>query len=460
MIQLLRITTSKRLSTKLVIKKKPTALIVAAGFFLMPLFSTGQSASTENTSGEFTLQAAVDYAIKHQPRVQQALLDEQITASEIRSRLSDWYPQINFNYNLQHNFLLPTSFIGGNAIKAGVNNTSAGQFNASQLIFNRDVLLARRTKGELQLQSRQITSNNKIDLAVTVSKAFYDLLTTAQQIKVAAENIVRTERSLRDAQAQYNAGVVDKIDYKRATITLNNIRASQKSNEEILKAKTEYLKSLMGYPDSAALNIVYDSAAMETETMLDTLQVPDYRARIEYRLLETRRELLKANVQYNKWSYLPSVAATAAYNLNFQHNDFPKLYNNNYPNSFAGLTFALPIFQGGRRKYNLRTAELELTRNDLEIISLRNTINADYADALAGYKSSLQNYLALKENVVLAKEVYDVIQLQYRSGIKTYLEVITSETDLRTAQINYFNALNQVLSNKIEVQRALGQIVY
>ena len=76
---------------------------------------------------------------------------------------------------------------------------------------------------------------------------------------------------------------------------------------------------------------------------------------------------------------------------------------------------------------------------------------------LPNYKASLSNYLAVKENVLLAQEVYDVIQLQYRSGIKTYLEVITSETDLRTAQINYFNALYQVLSSKIDVQKSLGR---
>ncbi len=37
-----------------------------------------------------------------------------------------------------------------------------------------------------------------------------------------------------------------------------------------------------------------------------------------------------------------------------------------------------------------------------------------------GIKAISANYMALKENLALAREVYDVIQLQYRSGIKTY----------------------------------------
>jgi outer membrane protein len=97
---------------------------------------------------------------------------------------------------------------------------------------------------------------------------------------------------------------------------------------------------------------------------------------------------------------------------------------------------------------------------DLELLNLGNLINSQYATALSNYKGSLANYLASKENVSLAQEVYDVINLQYKAGIKTYLEVINAETDLRTSQINYFNALNQVLASKVDAERALGLIRY
>ncbi|MEO7490986.1 MAG: TolC family protein, partial [Ferruginibacter sp.] len=204
----------------------------------------------------------------------------------------------------------------------------------------------------------------------------------------------------------------------------------------------------------------YDSLQMEKEMALDTLQEANYASRIEYQLLETQRRLLQYNVQYNKWSYLPTISANGAYNLSYQNNNFGKIYSNNFPNSFAALTLGFPIFQGGKRKAALQAAQLELERNSLDIVSLKNTVNSAYAQSLAVYKSNLENFQALKENLVLAKEVYDILQLQYRSGIKTYLEVITSETDLRTAEINYYASLYQLLASKIDVQKALGQIVY
>lgn len=216
----------------------------------------------------------------------------------------------------------------------------------------------------------------------------------------------------------------------------------------------------MNYPENSDLHILYDSLQMEQEILLDTTQAPDYTNRIEYQQLQTQKRLLTTNVLYNKWSFLPTLSANAAFNLNFQNNNFGELYGAVYPNSYLGLTLGLPLYQGGKRKTNITIAEMQLHSNDLDILYFKNAVNAAYAQALAVYKSHLTNYLALKENVTLAKEVYDIIQLQYRSGIKTYLEVITSEADLRTAQINYFNAVYQLLTSKIDVQKALGQINY
>jgi outer membrane protein TolC len=90
--------------------------------------------------------------------------------------------------------------------------------------------------------------------------------------------------------------------------------------------------------------------------------------------------------------------------------------------------------------------------------SLRSQIRTEYAQALAAYKSNLTNYDALKENLELATDVYNVVRLQYQQGIKTYLDVIVAESDLRTSQINLYSALYQLLESRVDVQKALGTL--
>ena len=416
--------------------------------------------ANDSTLNNATLPNIIDYTLKHQPVIQKSVLDEQITRSQVNSRLADWYPQVDFNYNLQHNFQLQTTVFEGTVVQLGNSNTSTGQFAYNQNILNSNLLLAATSAKSVRLAASQNTTYNKIDAVATVSKAFYDVLLTQQQIKVTDEDITRLERSVKDAKSQYVNGIVDKTDYQRATISLNNANALKKSNEEMLKGKVEYLKSVMGYPAKASLTVVFDSLEMEKQVGFDLAQNLSYDNRIEYQQLQTQKRLQYDNLNYSRFAFLPTLAGYAAYNLNYLNNNINDLYKVNYPQSYIGLNLVFPIVHGGKRWMNIRQAKWQLKKSDWDLTNLQNNINAQYAQAQASYNSSLADYTALKENLDLAKEVYNIIQLQYRSGVKTYLEVITAETDLRSAQINYFNSLYQVLASKIDLQRALGQLKY
>jgi outer membrane protein TolC len=185
------------------------------------------------TLAEASLQNCIQYAIQHNPDIQNAKIDQQITEAQIQNKLSDWYPRVNFTYNLQHNIQLPTFIFNGNVSHSGSYNTSGANFSLTQNIFNRDVLLATRTAKDVREAASENTQSEKIDLAVRVSKAFYDLILTQQQLKVTDEDIVRTNQSLKDAYYQYQAGLVDKTDYKRATIALNNAKAQKNPAKKV-----------------------------------------------------------------------------------------------------------------------------------------------------------------------------------------------------------------------------------
>ena len=440
--------------------KKYTKVCIILLMLVPPFIAQSQTAK-DSVLQQASLQDCIQYALKHQPALQQALLDEQITERQIQGKLADWYPQLGLNYNYQYNFQLPAAYFNGSIVKTGIKNTSTIGVSATQNIFNRDVLLASRTAGDVRKQYQQSTAETKIDIIVTVSKAFYDVLLAQKQIDLLSDDITRLEGSFKNAYDQYQGGIVDKTDYKRATISLNNSKAEKKTTEEALKSRLAYLKQQMGYLAGNEITLVYDSAKLMDEIPVDTAAGVKYDNRIEYQLLQTRKRLQVANVRYNKWDYYPTLSAFGTYNLGgFFSSEFSKLYANNYANSFAGLQLSFPIFQGGKRVQHIREAELQVKRVDWDILALQTAINSEYVQAMAGYKSNLNEYFVLKDNLALAQEVYNTIQLQYKAGIKTYLDVIIAESDLRASQVNYTNALYQVLTSKLDVQKALGDIRY
>ena len=441
-------------------KKVLQRVLISSGFGAIFLSASAQPQQAADTLTSATLQACVQYALKHYPLVQQALLDEQITDRQIKGKLADWYPQIGIVGSYQNDFQLPIVAFAGQYVNSGTYNNSAVAASLTQNIFNRDVLLAAKTKKDVMTNIKQTTVTDKIDVTVNVSKAWYDVLLTEKEIEVLDDDVVRLERNLKDTYNQYQGGLVDKTDYKRAMISLNNSKAERKADQESLKAKFATLKQLMGYTTPDSLHLVYDSAEMESEVYMDTLATIDYSKRIEFQQLTTQKRLQQADVQYEKWAYIPTVSAGAGYSLNYLNPRFSNLYSNNFPTSYAGLNVSIPIFQGTKRVQNIRIAELQLTRLDWDMINLQTTISTQYAQALANYKAYLNNYYVERDNLGLARDVFNTIELQYRSGIKAYLDLITSETDLRTAQVNYSNALYQVLSSKLDVEKALGTITF
>lgn len=426
--------------------------------FLSIMFPLKAQVNADTVAGEFSLAYCVDYALSHKPAVKQALIDEAIGEREIKASLSAWLPQISARYNASHNFKLQTTAFGDQLITIGRKNNSNIILQADQTIYSRDVLLASKAASYTRDQLDQNTKESKINTVVNVSKAFYDILLTRQQLQILDENIVRQEKQYNDALSQYRSGLVDKTDYQRASITLANTRADLKRAQESLGVKFAYLKELMGYPIDKELELVYDYELMAQDIAIDTTQLLEYSKRVEYQQLQTQRQLLQLNTSYYRWSFLPTISAFANYNWIYLNDEMSQLYQQAYPTSAAGLQLSLPIFQGTRRIQELQIAQLQEERLEVNVSDVKSAIHTDYQAALASYKSDYIEWQTLRENMQVAEEVYNIIKLQYDEGIKAYLDLVLAETDLRTAQLNYYNALYNVLASKLDLQKALGNI--
>jgi len=435
---------------------------------LAPSWLRAQPTATPLPNRQLTLQECVSFALQNQPAIRQALLNEAIGERTIRIGLSDWLPQISGVGTYTRNIELPVAVLPNftdptapaQVRRIGLKNTSNLGLQGTQLLFNNDVLLAARSARFIRQQTSQNTTSFRIDVVTGVSKAFYDILLTGEQLRVLDEAIVRQQKQLKDAYAQYEVGLVDKTDYKRASIALKNAITDRKSAAESLKGKYAVLRQLMGTTPEAPLALTYDTLQLARETQLDTLEPLATERRIEVQQLLTQRQLQHLNIDYYRFGFLPSLSGFGNYTKVYQNNNFSDLYNQAFPTSQAGLQLAVPIFTGTRRIQNLRIAELQQDLVDLDLVETRNQINTEYQQAMANYKSAAIDLNAQRINRDDAREVYNIIKLQYDEGIKTYLEVIVAENDLRISQLNYYNALYTVLAAKLDVQRAMGNITF
>ena len=63
-----------------------------------------------------------------------------------------------------------------------------------------------------------------------------------------------------------------------------------------------------------------------------------------------------------------------------------------------------------------------------------------------------------KANLDLATEVARVSKIKFQEGVGSNLEIITAETDLRSAQTNYFSSVYDALIAKTDLDKAAGNL--
>ena len=487
--------------------KLPRRVLLIACFLFLTINSFAQTPDTNKlfvpiardtankAADYFTLKQCIDYALQHEPFINRALIGVDVAHATNAINLSGWLPQVNANGDLIHYFqqgsgasVIPgatttggtsgtttggtttgttgtstggsTSGSSSTATRTSYSNTFVPELQVSQAIFSPNLLYASKSAPLYIQQAQEVSDSTKIFIVSTVSKSFYNVLLTLEQINVLKEDTARLGRSLRDSYHQYVGGIVDETDYEEAEISLNNSKAQLKQANENVVPEYSVLKQYMGYPPGKQFNVNFDTLQMMQSINIDTTQELDYEKRIEVQQIKTQKGLQNQLVNYYRTSFLPTVSAFFDYDLDFENNHASDLFNSSYPTSLVGLSVSIPIFTGFYRTNNLRKARLQATQLDWDAVDLKSQIYSQYTSSLANYKGNFYNLQMLQKNVALAKRVYFVVQLQYKQGIVAYLNVITAESNLISSEISYLNALFTVLSNKIDLQKAMGTITY
>jgi multidrug efflux system outer membrane protein len=171
---------------------------------------------------------------------------------------------------------------------------------------------------------------------------------------------------------------------------------------------------------------------------------------------EAEENLISANAQIgvNVAAFFPNLTLTGQ--AGFESTDISKLLNWESRIWSIAASAAQPIFQGGRLTANLKQAK---ARYEELVATYRSTILGAFRDV----ENSLTDlhHRAIESDsqaraVAADRENYDLFTKQYKAGLTTYLQVITTERTLLTDEINEAQIrFNRMISTVLLI-KALG----
>jgi outer membrane protein len=418
------------------------------------------SAQIKDTTASFSLQEAIAYAQTHQISILNAKIDEQIAINTVKKTIGIGLPQVNGTANFQDAIKKQVIVFGDQSFAVGTNYTSGLGLEFSQLVFDGSYLVGLKASKTYKELSVKNTGRTRIETAVAVTKAYYSVLVSNEQLALIDANLERLKKSLNDTEQMFKNGFVEKIDVDRLSVLNNNLLTEKENVLRLLVLNVNLLKFQMGMTISSKLTLTDKIADVKIDQSQVLSDGQVYNRRIEYSLLQTQKKLNELDLKRYKSQFLPSVSAFGNYLVNFQDDSFSNLYGSNFPTSVVGLKVNIPIFSGFQKKYQVENARLEVFKTDNNLINLQNSIDLEVSQAQTTYINGQKSLENQKRNMELAKEVLRVTKIKYDQGVGSSLEVTTAETSLKESQNNYINALYDMLINKVNLDKALGNINY
>lgn len=430
----------------------------------------------EPGGNSFSLQQAIEYSLKHSPNYLNSELD--LKSAEYRKKeiTGMGLPQVSGSIDLKDYLNIPTSLLPGQIfgypagtfipVKFGTKYNSTVGISASQLIFSSDYIFGVKASDQFLNLSRIAINRTKSDVTAQVSKAYYNVIINRERVKYLDANIARLKKIMDDTRAYGKAGFVEQIDVERLEVQYNNLMSEREKTDRLIELSTNLLKFQMGYKLSDPIQLT-DSLNVKNEVAesLPLLQA-DVSKRPEYQLLMAQQTLLDIDVERQKWSYMPTLAAYFSHNYNAQRQEFNLLsFDKNDPLkqwfkiTIVGATLNLNIFTGFQRMNRLQQAKIASLKNQNMLTNVQLGAQMEANSASVSYNNAITSFSMQKKNIELAQHVYDVVQKKYQEGVGTNLEIVNAETSLKEAQTNYYNALFDMIVAKIDYQKATGTLV-
>jgi outer membrane protein len=449
------------------VKSKSVTWLVA--LVLSPVLMIAQQRDSVAIIHEFSIQQAVDYAVKNNVQVKNALLDVQLQAQTNRELTAAAYPQVNGSFSMVDNLkvpvsLIPSEFFGGTPgtyqkFPFGIKYNATGGINLDQLLFDGQVfvgLQARKTAIDFSQKNVEVTETM---IRTNIYKVYYQLVASNFQIEILDANIERLEKQLHDIREMYKNGFAEKLDIDKVSVQVANIHTEKQ--KVINQVNNGYLglKLLMGMPASDSL-VLTDKISYERIVQdLPSTDSFSYSDRKEYQYAELGIRLNQYNIKRYKLSRWPTVSLNAYYNENAQRPKFDFFSGGEwFPVSAVTLRVNVPIFKGFSTRAKIDKATLELQKSINQRENLKLSIDNDVALASNNFNTAINTLDNQKRNMDLATAVYDQTRKKFESGLGSTLEISNAQADLRIAQTNYITAMYDAIIAKVDYLKAIGKL--
>ncbi|HET9599379.1 MAG TPA: efflux transporter outer membrane subunit, partial [Anaeromyxobacteraceae bacterium] len=404
--------------------------------------------------GDARLQALVALALEQNRDLRVSALNVELTRAQFRIQRAQQLPHFDGSATLSAQ-RTPADL----STTRTISTTTAWSVGLGVSAFELDLWGRVRNLSDAALEtffaSEEARRSAHLSLVASVAEQYLSLRSLEEQVVLARQTLETVEASLKVTRRTTEAGRTSELDLRTAESQVETARFNLAAAEEQRVRAQNALVLLVGAPLPVDLP---PGLALDAQPMVAELPagVPSEVLVRRPDVLSAEHALRAANASVGaaRAAFFPTISLTAFGGS--ASSDLSGLVSGSPWTWTFSPRLTMPIFHAGELRASLDVAEV---RKSIEVAQYERAIQAAFrevADALASRESLDAQLRAEAARVAAEERRYHLSDLRYRTGIDSYLTLLTAQRDLFAAQQGLIQTRLARLVNLVELYKALG----
>ena len=428
---------------------------ICAAFLLPPLAAAGQDTT------QWSLQQCIDYAIEHNIQLRQNKVAEEQGEADLAQKRAELFPSLSFS-TTQSVAYRPLQESASNIVTNGIANNSTNKFtengnyglNASWTVWdggaNRKNVKAQRLQNQISALTTQATANT---IQEQIAQLYIQILYSKDALDVNKAMAETAQSQYERGKEMFGQGLISKADLAQLESQAASARYDGVATQTQIANYTRQLKELLEITD----NRKFDIQDIRSSDGVEALLIPDV-AEVYQAALNSRPEIRSSRLNVDaadldidiaKAGYYPSVSLTAGIgdsHYSGSRESAGEQMRQNL-NVSAGVTLSVPIFDNKRNKTNLKKAKLAKMDSELQLLDQQKQLYSTIEGYWLNAYNNQQQYIASLAQLKSAQSSYELLDEQFKNGLKNIVELMNGRDELMSAQQNKLQSQYGTLLN-------------
>lgn len=420
---------------------------------------------SQEQSGSFSLQEAIDFALKNNRTAKNASRDIDAAKEQKWETTATGLPQINGSIDYVNNVerqFPEIDFDNDGVIDLNAKQNITPGIRLDQQIFDGSYLVGLQSAKVFLDISKNAKDKTDLEVRKSVINAYGNVLLAEESLKILQRNIAVLEKNLFETQKIYENGLEEQESVEQLQITLSGVKSNLNN--------TKRLKDIAYKMFNLALGLDIDTTTYLSDTLealtiqnlqKDLLEVSDdVENTIDYKIAFNDKVSKELLVKLERSRALPTLNGyfNAAY---IGNNEKFRFLSSTQPwvgTASFGLNLDIPIFGSGLKSARTKRARINLEKSEDDLIEVEQQLKLQIASAKSDFQFAIEDYDNKVENLNLAERIESKNQTKFFEGVGSSFELQQAQTQLYSAQQDLLQAMLDVITAKAELETVTNKI--